>query len=546
MAHVTTGPQLALTMLQERSAGTFAKVYLAEARGTDGLSRIVAVKVLKEQWLESEELIRRTRDEAMLLARLRHKNILRVEAMTEIDQRPAIVMEFVDGVDLGQLIEAKDGAITAFPPRAAYRIAMETASALHAAWARVPYGLSEPLQVVHRDIKPPNIMISIEGEVKVLDFGTARFTHDQRIAKTGVMRFGSMKYMSPERRKGARGEHSCDIYSLGLVLIEMLQGQMLPLLPIDIQEHDEALGEIIAELNNLGLPDPAWEDSFRQALSCICASSPESRLSAEQVIELMRAFTENADGESLDAYAHRRVSRVAQVVFGQAGSGDLTGSQVFVRLDGPEGGLKEAPAPQEWTGPAAQIAPLPEPEIQAPLQPEPPVYEPVRERREKKHPVVLMTMILLPIFLLGAIGVGFLAQEYFEKERKKSSRSDDDDQERKSSSETESVGLKVTLNTPGSEIQYIGLDDFNSEEPLLRARPESDARQGPLVMEGEVPSGDLQLSVKLRYRDEVVTILTLEEALVLDCQPSADDEAQIICRDEGGLLFTLQGERPPG
>ena len=89
MAQPTPGPRLALTILQERSTGTFARVYLAEAQSQDGLSRIVAVKVLKEQWTESEELIRRTRDEAMLLARLRHKNILRVEAMTQIDGNPA-------------------------------------------------------------------------------------------------------------------------------------------------------------------------------------------------------------------------------------------------------------------------------------------------------------------------------------------------------------------------------------------------------------------------------------------------------------------------
>ena len=81
-------------------------------------------------------------------------------------------------------------------------------------------------------------MLSTEGEVKVLDFGTARFTHETRIAKTGVLRFGSMKYMSPERRVGDRGEHPSDIYALGLVIIEMLQGELLPLLPLDRHEHD--------------------------------------------------------------------------------------------------------------------------------------------------------------------------------------------------------------------------------------------------------------------------------------------------------------------
>jgi hypothetical protein len=332
------------------------------------------------------------------------------------------------------------------------------------------------------------------------------------------------------------------------VLIEMLQGQMLPLLPIDTHEHDEALGEIIADLDNLGLPDPAWEDSFRQALGCMCASSADNRLSAEQVIDLMRAFTENADGESLDAFSQRRVSRVAQIVFGETESGDLTGSQVFVRMDGPEGGIEEVPVPsgQDWTGPSALSAPSNEEEVQDPVPvPVQAAHQPIRERsREKRHPVVLMTMILLPVFLLGAIGVGFLAQEYFEKERKTRSRSNDDDRESQSSSEIESVTLKVTLSAPDSEIRYIRLDDFNSEDPLLRARPESDARQGPLVMEGEVPAGDLQLSVKLRYGDEMVTILTLDENLVLQCAPSPDDEAQIICRDDGELLFMLTGDRP--
>ena len=93
-----------ITLLQERSSGTFADVHLARATDSGGLNRIVAVKVLKERWIETSDVLDRTRDEAQLLASLQHQNILRVEAITEIDERPAIIMEFVHGLDLAQLL----------------------------------------------------------------------------------------------------------------------------------------------------------------------------------------------------------------------------------------------------------------------------------------------------------------------------------------------------------------------------------------------------------------------------------------------------------
>lgn len=327
------GRQLEITLLQERSSGTFAKVYLAESRGSDNLSRIVAVKVLKEQWSESSEVLDRTYDEARLLARLHHKNILRVEALTELEGQPAIVMEFVDGVDLKQLIERLARRGERIPPRAAYKIAQDTASALEASYFKVPYGRSEPLQVVHRDVKPSNIMVSVEGEVKVLDFGTARSNYEGRLARTGALRFGSLKYMSPERREGDRGDHTTDVYALGLVLLEMLRGESLPLLPLDANEHDEALADILQNLGPLGLPNEQWDDSLRQTLAAMCASQPSHRLNASQVVQLLRAFAEQASGASLDTFAAEVISPIAKEIYGAEHQGPLTGTRLLVQVD---------------------------------------------------------------------------------------------------------------------------------------------------------------------------------------------------------------------
>ena len=303
-----------ITLLQERSSGTFADVHLARATDSGGLNRIVAVKVLKERWVETSDVMDRTRDEAQLLASLQHQNILRVEAITEIDDRPAIVMEFVHGVDLSQLLEAAQQRNMQIPYRAVYEIAEGIASALAAAWFKVPIGRSDPLRVVHRDIKPSNVMISTEGELRVLDFGTARFEDASRIAKTAAFRFGSLKYMSPERREGERGDHAADLYSLGLVIIELLNGRLAQPLPGEPAAHQESLERLVDAIPSFGLPNDGWDSSLRETLLRLCAVDPEQRLDARQAVKLMRAFKQQATGDSLVPFAEGFVAPVTSKI----------------------------------------------------------------------------------------------------------------------------------------------------------------------------------------------------------------------------------------
>ena len=322
---------LEIVLVHELSSGTFARLYLAEARAPGGIERIVAVKILREQWSESAEILNRTRDEARLLARLRHKNILRVEDLAEIDGQLAIIMEFVDGLDLKQLLDGLSKERLRLPARAILDICAATASALDAAHNRVPYGHEEPLHVVHRDIKPSNIMVSVEGEVKVLDFGTARSTQ-QRSAQTGALRFGSLKYMSPERREGDRGEIASDVYALGLTLLELLRGAWLPLLPLDVAEHDEALATHITRLSDLGMPNAQWDQALRSAILRMVAGEADHRPPIAEVQKLLRAFADQASGPTLETFAQEHVVRLTRALHGASAGGSLSGTRFVVNV----------------------------------------------------------------------------------------------------------------------------------------------------------------------------------------------------------------------
>ena len=176
-------------------SGAYGSVYLAEQDSVAGFRRRVALKLLHQHHSEEKEAGKRMRDEARILGRLSHRNIVTVLDLVRLQDRWAVVMDYVQGIDLERLTRAMADLNEPFPPGAALEIGAAIGDALHAAWIAAD-GQGRVLEVIHRDIKPSNILLTSDGEVKVLDFGVARVNLESREGKTGF-RVGTERYMAP-------------------------------------------------------------------------------------------------------------------------------------------------------------------------------------------------------------------------------------------------------------------------------------------------------------------------------------------------------------
>lgn len=198
--------------------GGYGDVYQATMRSSGGLEKIVALKVLREDVLLSEDALARLRDEGRLLARINHPVVVRAFDLTHLDGRVGLVTEFVNGDDLESCLRdpARIGV------RATVQLVGQIASALDAAYtATDPDG--QPLHIVHRDVKPSNVRIGRHGEVKLLDFGIARFQAIDRETHTvSDVMMGSVPYVSPERITERASLPAGDVFSLGCILYESL------------------------------------------------------------------------------------------------------------------------------------------------------------------------------------------------------------------------------------------------------------------------------------------------------------------------------------
>jgi serine/threonine-protein kinase len=175
------------------------------------LKRPVAVKVLSSPFDRDKEFVERFAREAHAAARLNHPNIVAVYDSGSDDGTHFIVTELVEGETLADLLQ-REGAL---PPERVVEIAGQVCHALEAAHEK---------GVVHRDVKPGNVMITSEGRVKVVDFGIARAAGAESVTRTGLV-MGSASYLSPEQARGEPGDERSDIYSLGCVLYQMLTGR---------------------------------------------------------------------------------------------------------------------------------------------------------------------------------------------------------------------------------------------------------------------------------------------------------------------------------
>ncbi len=190
-------------------SGGMADVFLADDLS---LNREVAVKILHPQFASDPSFIQRFRYEAQAAANLNHPNIVNIYDWGNESDMYYIVMEYVEGRDLKDLLKT-EGRLT---PEWAAEITAEISAALQFAHRR---------NLVHRDIKPPNIFITNLGRVKVMDFGIAREGNGEGITQTGVV-MGTPQYISPEQAQGLAVDGRSDIYSLGVVLYEMLAGRV--------------------------------------------------------------------------------------------------------------------------------------------------------------------------------------------------------------------------------------------------------------------------------------------------------------------------------
>lgn len=288
-----------IRILRTLGEGGFGVVHLAEVAGEDGFVQRVALKVLHQAMAGRGDVAGRQRDEARLLAQLNHDHIVKVLDLGEYDGRPAVLMEYVEGIDAHGLLQH-----TALPPRAALEVVAAAASALDAASTALSPRTGRPLRVVHRDIKPANLLVTAQGGVKVLDFGVARADFDREGATRSVL-FGTARFMAPEMWLEGSSGPAVDVYALGVTALELLghAGYTRPPLVPDLfaRQVEEALALPLPEA------DPARLDELRALLRAMLAFEARDRPTAGEVHDRALALAERAPGLMLRRWARQVV-----------------------------------------------------------------------------------------------------------------------------------------------------------------------------------------------------------------------------------------------
>lgn len=283
-------------IISKTGVGGMATVYVAKDKV---LNRNVAVKVLKDEFTTDDEFVKRFNSEAQAAASLTHPNIVSIYDVGNEDNIYYIVMELIRGKTLKQII-TEEGAL---PWKWSVNIAMQIASALETAHKN---------NIVHRDIKPHNIIITEDGVAKVTDFGIAKAVSNSTITAFGTT-IGSVHYFSPEQAKGGYTDAKSDIYSLGVVMYEMLTGKV----PFD---SDTSVSVALKHMQEKPVPPMEINENIPKAVNDIILKAMEKepmaryQTASAMLIDLNRALKdpegEFVENEDLDDGLTRRMGAI--------------------------------------------------------------------------------------------------------------------------------------------------------------------------------------------------------------------------------------------
>ncbi len=210
-------------LLEKIAIGGMAELFKAQQRGVQGFQKIVAIKRILPHFSDNEDFVTMFIDEAKLAAQLTHPNIVQIFDLGKAGNSYYIAMEYVNGRDLRTLLRKVRECGHPFPEQVAAFVVMKVAAALDYAHRKRGFDDRE-LKLVHRDISPQNVILSTEGAVKLVDFGIAKAASKASHTVAGALK-GKLLYMSPEQATGQALDNRSDLYSLGLVLFELLTGE---------------------------------------------------------------------------------------------------------------------------------------------------------------------------------------------------------------------------------------------------------------------------------------------------------------------------------
>ncbi len=287
------------TVLEDLATGGMAQLFKVEAVGPEGFKRQFALKRIRPEYAADEEFVRLFVNEARLAALFDHKNIVRVFDLGREQGELYIVMEYVEGTDLRRAEKLLAARKAKMPLAVACYIAASVLRALHYAHTRTD-DQGRPLNVIHRDVTPHNVLLSRSGEVKLADFGIAKAAFTTVKTAQGLVR-GKLAYMSPEQVRGDPLTQATDIFSAGVLFYEMFTGHLLTAPGRQLVRNilagrlldQNKLAELPSVLGDLLLhmtaPEPKLRPTAKEAIQALASSGwdrDESLALADLVAEL--------------------------------------------------------------------------------------------------------------------------------------------------------------------------------------------------------------------------------------------------------------------
>ncbi|MBN1206148.1 MAG: protein kinase [Myxococcaceae bacterium] len=362
-------------LIRKLAAGGMAEVFLAKVLGAEGFEKPVAVKRVLPSLAQDKEFIELFLREAKLTVSLQHANVVQVFDLGCVRGQYYMVMEFVDGENLRALQRAASAQQVPLGLREVCFIVQQVAEGLAYAHEKLD-GAGRPLNIIHRDINPSNVMIAAAGEVKLADFGIAKAANVQTGTEVGVVK-GKVGYLAPEQVRGAAVDQRADLFLLGLLLYELLSGQQLFCGPDYFQIlRDISSFDVKTVAPVPGVPAPLWSIVTRAL-----APDPVSRFQrARDLSDALQNFLFDhrlrvGPQDVARLFARSFPSRRSPLEGG--GTVETRGEEIRLGAEGgsPPAGTRGAPS-RSTTWPVPQRAALPK-LTPAPVSPPVPATAPV-------------------------------------------------------------------------------------------------------------------------------------------------------------------------